>query len=248
MRVLLIDNEPGIRSSIKELLKAFCTEAETIEEATGVEDGLQKIKSFRPDLLLLDVEMEDGTGFDLMKQIKDPGFQLIFITAHNQYAIEAFGFSAIDYLLKPVDPYALQKSVQKAFTNIRNNNLQQQVEILLQQLTGRQNHDRKIVLRDIDNTYFIRIADIIYCHAEGTYTKFYLQYGNPILVSKNLKEYEKLLEPLGFIRTHHSYLANRDKINRYDKTDGGSLLLEGDHAIPLSQRKREWVLEMLEGK
>lgn len=246
MKVLVIDNEPNLRTAIKALLNAFCPEITSIEEADGVQSGLHKIKNFHPDILLLDVEMDDGSGFDLMKQVINPGFQLIFVTAHNKYAVEAFQFSAIDYLLKPVDPDALQKSIQKATSNIRNSSLHQQVEILLQQLAGIQNHDRKIVLKDIENTYFIRVADILYCEAEGTYTKFYFCNNDPILVSKNLKEYESLLEPLGFLRTHHSFLANPDKIKMYDKTDGGALILEGGYSIPVSQRKKDTVLGLLE--
>lgn len=246
MKTLIIDNEPPLRSALQKMLAQFCPEVTAIDEASGVQTGLQKIKSFQPDIVLLDVEMEDGSGFDLMKQIIDPQFQLIFVTAHNKYAIEAFQFSAIDYLLKPVDPDALQKAVQKAQKNIRNKTLQQQVQVLLQQLSGMQGQDKKIVLKDLDNTYFIRVADILYCEAEGTYTKFFIQNSNPILVSKNLKEYEAILEPLGFIRTHHSFLANPDKIKLFDKTDGGTLLLEGGLSIPVSQRKKEYVLQLLE--
>lgn len=246
MKVLVIDNEPNLRTAIKALLQAFCPGIKIIEEADGVKSGLQKLKTFQPDIVLLDVEMEDGTGFDLMKQVINPGFQLIFITAHNKYAIEAFQFSAIDYLLKPVDPDALQKSIQKASLNIRNSNLQQQVEVLLQQLAGIQNHERKIVLKDIENTYFIKVSDILYCEADGTYTKFYFINNNPILVSKNLKEYETILEPLGFLRTHHSFLVNPEKIKMYDKSDGGSLVLEGGKSIPVSQRKKEFVMQVLE--
>jgi two-component system, LytTR family, response regulator len=246
MKLLIIDNEPNLRKALKALLQAFCPDIKTIEEADGVQAGLKKIGSFQPNIVLLDVEMEDGSGFDLMRQVPHPFFQLIFVTAHNQYAIDAFQFSAIDYLLKPVDPEALQKSIRKAQSNIQNNNLQQQVQVLLQQLAGIQQHDRRIVLKDMENTYFIRVAEILYCKAEGTYTKFYLVSGEPILVSKNLKEYETLLEPLGFIRTHHSFLANPGKIKMYEKTDGGSLVLEGGHSIPVSQRKKDHVLHMLE--
>ncbi len=248
MKVLVIDNEPNLRTAIKALLNAFCPEITRIEEADGVQNGLQKIKTFQPDILLLDVEMDDGTGFDLMKQISNPGFQLIFITAHNKYAIEAFQFSAIDYLMKPVDPDALQKSILRASANIRNNSLHQQVQVLLQQLAGIQKHDRKIVLKDIENTYFIKVSDILYCEAEGTYTKFYFSNSDPILVSKNLKEYESILEPIGFVRTHHSFLANPDKIKMYDKTEGGALILEGGYSIPVSQRKKEFVMQILEKK
>ena len=215
MKALIIDNEPNLRTAIKALLNAFCPEITTMEDADGVQSGLQKIKNFHPDIVLLDVEMDDGSGFDLMKQVANPSFQLIFVTAHNKYAIEAFQFSAIDYLLKPVDPNALQLSIQKAIRNIKNSNLQQQVQVLLQQLSGIQNQDKKIVLKDLENTYFIKVADILYCEAEGTYTKFFIQGGESILVSKNLKEYEAILEPIGFIRTHHSFLANPSKIKLF---------------------------------
>lgn len=248
MKALIIDNEENLRTGLKLLLQNYCSEITVIDEADGVKKGLGKISSFQPDILLLDVEMDDGTGFDLMKQITNPSFQLIFVTAHNQYAIDAFQFSAIDYLLKPVDPEALQKSIQKASLNVRNNNLQQQVQVLLQQLGGIQNKDKRIVLKDIDNTWFIKVSDILYCEAEGTYTKFFLRDNESILVSKNLKEYEAILEPLGFVRTHHSFLANPDKIKLYDKTDGGMLILEGGLSIPVSQRKKDMVLQLLEGK
>lgn len=248
MKALIVDNEENLRTGLKLLLQTYCNEVTVIEEADGVKSGLEKLSSFQPDILLLDVEMDDGTGFDLMKQLSSPAFQLIFVTAHNQYAIDAFQFSAIDYLLKPVDPEVLQKSIQKASLNVRNNNLQQQVQVLLQQLGGIQNKDKRIVLKDIDSTWFIKVCDILYCEAEGTYTKFFLQDNKSILVSKNLKEYEAILEPLGFVRTHHSFLANPDKIRLYDKTDGGMLILEGGYTIPVSQRKKDFVIQFLENR
>lgn len=246
MKVLLIDNEIRLRTALKLLLQSVCGDITLIEEADGVQSGLLAIKSFAPDIVLLDVEMDDGTGFDLMKQISNPAFQLIFVTAHNQYAIEAFQFSAIDYLLKPVEPEALKRSIERALHNIRNYDLKHQVEVLLQQMAGIQNPDRKIVLKDIDNTYFIKVSDILYCEAEGTYTKFFLAKEEPLLVSKNLKEYAQLLEPLGFLRTHHSFLVNTDKIKLFDKKDGGTLVLDGGSSIPVSQRKKDFVMQVLE--
>ncbi|MBL0153221.1 MAG: response regulator transcription factor [Chitinophagaceae bacterium] len=248
MKALVIDNEVHLREGILNMLRQYCPEITSLAEASGVQEGLKQIRLFRPDIVLLDVEMDDGTGFDLLKQVQDPAFQLIFVTAHNKYAIDAFRFSAIDYLLKPVDIEALQSGIQKAAGRIRTSNLQEQVQVLLQQLSGISQPDRRIVLRDIDNTWFVKISDILYCEAEGTYTRFYLQEGEPILVSKNLKEYETILEPLGFIRTHHSFLANPAKIRLFDKTDGGMLVLEGGKSIPVSQRKKDWVLGMLEKK
>ncbi|MEP7238898.1 MAG: LytTR family DNA-binding domain-containing protein [Ferruginibacter sp.] len=245
MKILITDNEPHLRQSLKELLLAFCANITVIEEADGVKTGIEKIKSFQPDIVFLDVEMEDGTGFDLLKQLPEHNFQLVFITAHNKYAIDAFKFSAIDYLLKPVDPVALQASVEKAGKNIRNKDLHNQVQVLMQQLSGI-NHERRIVLKDLEKIYFIKVADILYCEAAGTYTKFFIQNSDPLLVSKNLKEYESILEPLGFVRTHHSFLVNPDKINAFDKTDGGTLILEGNHMVPISQRKKDFVLALLE--
>jgi two-component system, LytTR family, response regulator len=248
MKLLLIDNETNVRRGLRDMILNVSVELPMIEEAHGVESGLQKIKSFSPDIIFLDIEMDDGTGFDLLNRIPNSSFQLIFTTAHDQYAIQAFKFSAIDYLLKPIDPDELSKSLERAASHIRNNDLNKQLTVLMQQLTYKTDHERKIVLKDIDSTYFIRVNDILFCQAEGTYTKFHISNSDPILVSKNLKEYETLLEPLGFLRTHHSFLANPDKIKMFDKTDGGSLILEGDIRIPISQRKRDFVLGMLEKK
>ncbi|MFT3682047.1 MAG: LytTR family DNA-binding domain-containing protein [Ferruginibacter sp.] len=248
MKLLVTDNEAPIRNGIRQLLQAYCPEITVIEEAAGVREGLEKINSFQPDILLLDVEMDDGTGFDLLRQVQHPSFQLIFATAHNKYATDAFRFSAIDYLLKPVDPGALQESIRRAAGNIRGKGLERQIEILMQQLSGKQPDEKRIVLKDIDNIYFLKVQEILYCVAEGTYTRFYTQAGNPIMVSKNLKEYENLLEPLGFLRTHHSYLVNPGKVIRYDKKDGGALVLENGQEIPVSKRRRDDIMQILENR
>jgi two-component system LytT family response regulator len=231
------------------MVTAWAEGLHAIEEATGVATGLEKIHSFQPDIVMLDVEMDDGTGFDLLKQLQFPSFQLIFTTAHNQYAIQAFKFSAIDYLLKPIDPVDLQMSLQKAIANINSNTLQHQLAVMMQQLSIKPETDRQIVLKDIDKTYFVKMSDILYCEAEGSYTKFYLVNNEPIFVSRNLRSYEELLSPAGFIRTHHSCLVNPAKIKIYDrKTDSGTLILEGGHTIPVSQRKKDFVLQFLEKK
>jgi two-component system LytT family response regulator len=248
MKALIVDNEVQMRMALRQLLEAFCPDVTEIEEATGVAKGLAAINMFHPDIVLLDVEMDDGTGFDLIKQLHQPTFQLIFVTAHDKYAIKAFQFSAIDYLLKPVDPDALQTSIQKAINQIKSRDLSGQIDFLLKQLHDKNEIGKRIVLKDIDNIYFLKLNDIFFCEAEGTYTRFYISDKNPVLVSKNLKEYESILEPLGFIRTHHSFLVNPHKITMFDKTDGGSLQLENGMSVPVSQRKKEMVLEMLENR
>jgi two-component system, LytTR family, response regulator len=195
------------------------------------------------------VEMNDGTGFDLLKQIPTPSFQLIFTTAHNQYAIPAFKFSAIDYLMKPIDPVELNNSLQRAKENISNQTLQKQLVVLMQQFGNKTETEKQIVIKDIDKTYFIKMNDILYCEAEGSYTKFYLTNSEPVFVSRNLRYYEELLAPAGFFRTHHSCLVNPSKIKIYDrKTDSGTLILEGGHTIPVSQRKKDIVLQLIENR
>lgn len=248
MKILIIDNEAPVREGLKKIILAQLPSTIVLEEADGVQTGLKKIQQFEPDIVFLDVEMDDGTGFDLLRLLQNPTFQLVFTTAHQKYAIEAFKFSAIDYLLKPVNPDDVEQTFTKALRNIKNNDLSKQLSVLMNQLSYKNENDKKIVLKDIEATYFIKVSDILYCEAEGTYTKFYFTNNEPILVSKNLKEYESMLEPLGFIRTHHSYLANPSKIKMFDKTDGGSLVLEGGLTVPVSQRKKDFVLNILEGK
>lgn len=247
MKILLIDNESDIRGVLNEMIQQVNPAMHQLEEASGVETGLTKIQSFQPDVVFLDVEMDDGTGFDLLKRIETPQFQLVFTTAFNQYAIQAIKFSAIDYLMKPVDPIELAASLAKAAQNISHSSLQRQLEVLMQQMNNRPTTDKQIVLKDMDATYFVKVNDILYCMAEGAYTQVFIQHTDPILVSRNLHTHEELLTPSGFIRTHHSCLVNSGHIKLYDrKTE--SLILTSGHSVPVSQRKRDWVIQYLESR
>lgn len=245
MKVLVIDNEEIIRKGLVNQLKKRSAAVTSVDEAVGVVSGLAAIRSFQPDLVFLDVEMDDGTGFDLIKQLDQVNFQLVFITAYDKYAVTAFKMSAIDFLLKPIDSDELDQALEKAGRAIKSQNIAQQLEVLKASLTDIKAGDQKLVLQDNKSIYFVKIADILNCEAEGSYTTFHLLDGKKIVVSKSLKEYETLLEPHGFIRTHHSHLVNIKKILRFDKADGGILVLVNNHEVPVSQRKKEQVLEML---
>ena len=245
MKVLIVDNERPIREAFQAMLVAFCPEVSIIETASTIDNGLALIRHFQPDLLLLDVELDEGTGFDLLRQLTDPSFQLVFITAHDQYAIDAFRFSAIDYLLKPVDPDYLVQSVQKAAKNLKNQHLAAQIDFLLTRVAHPADAHKRIALKDSENIYYVRTSEIYYCEADGGYTRFFLENSRSITVSKNLKEYEQLLEPLGFLRVHNSFLVNREKVLRFDK-NAESLILEGQQQVPISTRKKEHVLRFLE--
>lgn len=248
MKILIIDNEAAVRDVLSEMIRAVQAEPFTLEEADGVASGLEKISSFKPDVVFLDVEMDDGTGFDLLARVPQPSFQLIFTTAHNRYAIRAFKCSALDYLLKPVDISELEASLQKAAKELNRHQLQQQVQVLMQQLSQKEKNGRQLVLKDSEASYFVKIADILYCEAEGSYTRFFLADGKPIVISKNLSIYEEILGEQDFIRTHHSYLVNLNRVKIYDKADGGSLILDTGHSVPVSHRKKDAVMQLLENR
>ncbi len=248
MKVLIIDNDSSIREGLVSLLKKLCPQVTEIKEADGVATGLSAINEFKPRLVFLDVEMDDGTGFDLVQKLGSYHFQLIFITAHNKYAVNAFKFSAIDFLLKPIDPIDLVLSINKASSHQKNTDLEYQVKLLeesLQNINNLKIQDRKIALNDGNLIHYIKVSDIIYCQADGSYTIFHLLNSKKIMVSRLLKEYEDLFSDFNFLRTHHSYLINTSKISKFDKTDGGQLIMDENHAVPVSARKKEQVLEIL---
>jgi two-component system LytT family response regulator len=247
MKIVVIDNETDVRETLHQLIEQINPSLHEVHEANGVTTGLSLIHSFQPDVVFLDVEMDDGTGFDLLRKLSTPNFQLIFTTAFNQYAVQAFKFSAIDYLMKPVNPFELANALLKASQKVQEKNLQRQLNILLQQVSGKPVLEKQIVLKDMEATYFVKVSDILYCKAEGAYTQFFLRNTDPILVSRNLHTHEEMLAPLGFLRSHHSSLVNPDHIKLYDrKTD--SLVLEGGHSVPVSQRKKDAVIQLLESR
>lgn len=248
MKVLIIDNDSSIREGLVSLLKKLCPQITEIKEADGVATGLKAIDDIKPEIVFLDVEMDDGTGFDLVQKLGSYNFQLIFITAHNKYAVNAFKFSAIDFLLKPIDPMDLVVSINKATSQQKNRDLEQQVKLLeesLNNINSLKIQDRKIALNDGNVIHYIKVNDIIYCQADGSYTVFYLMNSKKIMVSKLLKEYEDLFSDFSFLRTHHSYLINTSKISKFDKADGGQLIMEESHSVPVSARKKEQVLDIL---
>lgn len=245
MKVLIVDNDAKIREGLKEMLQKFSPSVKSIDEANSVSTGFASIQQLEPDLVYLDVEMDDGTGFDLIKRLGTYNFQLVFITAYNKYAVDAFRMSAIDFLQKPIDLEELLESVDKAKNSINNQSLQKQLQVLYESMGAMRTNEKKIVLKDNEAIHFVRVQDIIRCEADGAYTKFHIANSNPILISKSLKEYDDMLSSYGFIRCHHSHLVNTSKILKFDKTEGGSLILDNNDYIPVSQRKKDQVLEFL---
>lgn len=245
MKTLIIDNDSRIREGLRQMIQKFCPQITELNEADGIESGIAAISKFNPELIFLDVELDGGTGMDLLSKLKNYNFDVVFITAHNKYAVDAFQFSAIDFILKPIGLEDLLNAIQKAKTSIANKDLVKQLNILKESFDNLSGSDKKIVLKDSESIYFVKVSDIVHCKAEGPYTEFYLTTQQKITISKSLKEYEELLEPYGFIRTHHSHLINIKRIVRFDKADGGTIVLENKEVVPVSQRKREHILELL---
>lgn len=246
MRTIIIDDKPGPKNTLKTLLNKYFPEIEIIAEGNNVVEGFKVITENSPQLLFLDVEMPDGTGFDLLEQINPIDFKVIFTTGFEKYAIKAFKFSAIDYLLKPIDSEDLKIAVHRAKEEIKNEIVQLKVGTLLTNLQEVSDNLKKIVLKDANSIHVVHINEILYLEADSNYTKFYLTNNRQILVSDTLKEYENLLQKAGFFRCHKSFLMNLAMLKRFDRRDGGNIILQGDMSIPLSSRKKEQFLEILE--
>ncbi|MDN3676437.1 LytTR family DNA-binding domain-containing protein [Flavobacterium paronense] len=246
MKILVIDNETNIRESVVQLIKNFCPFPTILFEANGVASGLKSIEEVNPDILFLDVELDDGTGMDLLSSLTEINFHLVFITAHNKYAIDAFRFSAIDFLLKPISVDELIETFEKISKQVKNEVLHEQLQIMQDSLDKITYKDKKIVLKDSNSFYFIDVKDIIRCESDGQYTEFFIENNKKIIISKSLKEYEEMLEPYGFIRPHHSHIINSNKILRFDKSEGGILVMQNNDEIPVSHRKKSQILQILD--
>lgn len=244
MKVLIIDNDRILRYGLRKMLEDLDSSV-TISEAGGVTEGLKAIEEFKPEVVFLDVEMDDGTGFDLIAKLHDVNFQLIFITAHDKYAINAFKLNAIDFLLKPIDILELEQTLVKVEKEFLSRDMMSQLNALQNTLKELNPKNQRIVLKDSKSIYFVKIEDIICCESEGSYTTFFLELNKKITVSKSLKEFEQLLVPYDFMRPHNSHLVNKTKIIRLDKANNGTLVLSNGAEIPISQRKWEIILKEL---
>lgn len=244
MRTVLIDDDKTVRDNLKMLLNIYAPQTNIVGEASGVQEGLACIQTYKPDLVLLDVEMKDGTGFDLLSIYGTPDFKLIFVTGHNEYAIKAFKYSAIDYVLKPVDPDDLKLALSKA---IEAQDLQEQ-KLKVSNLVHNKksdNSEQKVLLKDAETVYLVSVNDIVRCESEANYTKFYLVDQRMIMVSRTLKEYDQLFEGKSFFRSHQSHLLNLNHFDRYEKKEGGIIHMKDGSTLPVAVRKKEALLSAL---
>jgi len=245
LRTLIIDDEPHVRKTLARMVEEECDNVKLLKAADGVTSGLKAINEQNPDLVLLDIQMNDGTGFDLLKKAEPINFKVIFITAFDQYAIQAFKFSAIDYLLKPVDPEDLKQAVNRAEKMVQED-FSTQLKVLDDNLKTQETKGKKIILRTSETVHLVKVSDISYCESDLSYTQFYLSDGQKILVSRTLREFEDMLKEFGFFRVHKSFLVNLFAISKFEKADGGYLVMETNDRVPVASRKRDQLLEMFD--
>ena len=240
MRAIIVEDIPDVREALKTALQNHLPEIELLGEADSVVSGAKLVREKRPDLLFLDIELPDGTGFDLLDLV-DHEMQVIFTTGSEEYALKAFQYAAVHYLLKPVDPEALKAAVERLQVNPQG---QERYTVLAESLT--ESVPSRIALHTSDKIHIVQVADIVRCEADGNYTLFYILGHKPILITRTLKEYDKLLSAAGFVRVHQSHLVQLSQIREVVKTDGTYLIMKDGSKVPISVRKRQAVLESLE--
>jgi len=243
IRTLIVDDEKNNRQLISDLLKTHFPKVTVIGEADSVFSGVEAIRRYSPELVLLDIRLEDGDAFDLLNQLSNIDFKIIFITAYEEYALKAIKFSALDYLLKPIILEELELAIEKVEKQ-KTKDLQWQLEELSNNLQS--NQKKRIVLHSANKLQLIPIQDIIRCEAERNYCMFFLLNGKKIMVSNPMKGYVELLSEQGFFRIHKSHLVNLSYIEEYVKADGGHVVLTDGTQLPVAMRKKNQLIELFE--
>lgn len=240
LKSVIVDDEYKSRESLRILLEEFCDSVKVCALCQNVDEGIQAIKDFKPEVVFLDIQMQRETGFDLLTKIQDVNFEVIFTTAHSEYAIKAFKFSAIDYLLKPIDLEELKLAISKVNKKFHDN-ITLRLEHLVQNLRST-SENYKLALPTSDGLFFVKVSDIIYCEASSNYTEIVTGDGKKHLVSRTLKEYDDMLTDHNFYRIHNSYLINLNAIKKYVRGEGGYVVMNNDRSLDVSKRKKEGFL------
>ena len=247
MTAVLVDDEKNNLDNLQRLLEVHCPQVTVIGIALNAGDAITIIHKRQPDIVLLDIQMPHKTGFDLLRELNSYDFEVIFVTAYDQYAIQAMRFAAVDYLLKPIDPTELQAAIERAIKQSRLKVQNKQLENLMSLLKSAQNKDeQRIALATLKETRFVKTSEIVRCESSNNYSTFYLQDNESLLVCKPIYEYEELLKDYGFIRCHQSHLVNKNFIKSWKKEYGDFLLLFNGSEIPVSRSKKDSVKKAME--
>jgi len=245
IKAIIIDDEIHCQKTLSILLREYCPEVQVIGQCDSAEKGIEAIKKLKPDLVFLDIEMPHMNGFEMLEKFSEINFAVVFTTGYDQYAIKAFRFSALDYLLKPIDHEELRKAVQKVNQHLQHP-LPQQLEILLQKIHSQSPMITKVALPTMEGLQMIPVESIISCASDRNYTVLFLKNKQKITVSKILKEIEELLVEYSFLRVHHSFIVNLNEITRYVKGEGGYLVMSDGSSIDVSRSRKDILLQKLQ--
>ena len=243
IKAIIIDDEQNCVEMLEWLLKTYCPIVQVVAMCNSGEDGIQAINRHKPDVVFLDIEMPKMNGFAMLEKFDQITFDLVFTTAYNKFAIKAFKYSALNYLLKPVDPEDLQNTVKK-LEEKKSNIGKEQLNLLLENMKNLSSPVQRIALSTGDGLIFVNTADIMYCQAESNYTNVKLTTGNKILVAKTLKDIDETLSGKDFFRVHNSYLININQIKKFVRGDGGYILMNDDTHITIARSKMEEFFDM----
>ncbi len=242
MRAIVVDDIEKFRCNLIQDLNDFCPNIEIVGTAEGVISAAKEIKAKKPDVVFLDIQINEGTAFDLLEILGDVDFKIIFTTASDEYAIKAFKLSAIDYLLKPIDIDELKSAVSKLSSINRDD-----YQLLTSNIKEIKKSNKRLALHSQDKIEIVEVGNIIRCESNINYTNFFFENGKTMLVTKTLKEFDKILSDFGFYRVHQSHLINIDHLKEYIKIDGGYLKMKDGSSVPISTRKKSSVLKLLQG-
>lgn len=242
LKTLIIDDEADARKVLQFMLEQYCEDIEIVGEANGVVQGKKMIDQHQPDLVLLDVEMEDGTGFDLLQSFYSPVFKIIFTTAYDHFALDAIKHNALDYLLKPINPNELQRAVEKV-KKIQMPWLNRRFADWLEEKMNRP--ERKLTLPTSEGYEIVKLNNIVRLEADGNYCRLVQKDKSTLVITKTLKEFEQELPSKQFFRSHQSHIVNINFVKKYLRKDGGYILMENGDLVLVSRRKKEGFLEKL---
>jgi len=245
IKTIIVDDEPFCCETLSMLLQRYCPEIEVLDICSSGKAALKSVHVNRPQLVFLDISMPHMNGFDLLEKIPSINFEIIFTTSYDQYAIRAIHFSALDYLLKPVDREELRAAVIKVIQRQRPP-LPQQLEILMRKLDQPANHLLKIAFPTMEGLQMIAVESIISCSSDSNYTIIMLKNKQKIIASRTLKEVEEMLEDHSFLRVHHSHVVNLNAVNKYVRGEGGYLVMSDESMVDVSRSRKEMLLKKLQ--
>ena len=246
IRAVLVDDELHCRETLSNMIgNHFNDKVDLLAQCATVEEGVTAIKKLKPQLIFLDVEIGNSTGFKLLEQLDEFNFEVIFTTAHNHYAMQAIKFSALDFLLKPFGVDDMREALGRLEHKINTHDANEQFRILFENLKKMNNPSKKLALPTLNGINFVPVQDIIRCESDVNYTTFYLTNKNKIVVAKTLKEFEEMLDGYNFFRVHNSHLINLSHIKNYVKGEGGIVTMMDDSSVDVSRRRKEEFLKRL---